>query len=289
MTQHMQQAAKIPLLISIDQEGGTVDRLRAADQPHPSAEVVGNTNDPNYARAQGQEVGAFMASVGFNQNFAPDVDVQNVPDSQTYMATRMYGWTPDRVATMAGAYLDGLQSGGKVIGTIKHFPGLGDVGGDPHETAVVLTRSLADLNAIDWAPYKTLIATGQVNIIMTTHIVVDAVDRTQPATTSYAVTTGILRNQLGYQGIIMTDDIGMASLAAYYPSIGDRVVQSVLAGNDLICSLYSQERLAIGVNALKAALANGTISKARIDESVRRILLLKLRYGILPMPANATA
>jgi beta-N-acetylhexosaminidase len=284
LTTQMQQAAKVPLLIAIDQEGGTVDRLRAADRAHPSAESLGAANDPAATRAVGQEVGQFMASVGLNQNFAPVVDVQNVPDSQTYMSTRMFGWTPNTVSTMAGAFLDGLQQDHRVVGTLKHFPGLGSIAADPHMTSIVLNRSVADLDRIDWAPYRTLIASGRVDVIMTTHIVVSQVDPNNPTTVSYPVTTGILRNRLGFQGVIMTDDVGMASLDQY--SIGERVVRAILAGNDLIESLYSEARLDLAFSALHDALASGRITKQRIDESVRRILLLKLRYGILKMPAT---
>jgi len=282
MTRQMQQAAKIPLLIAIDQEGGTVDRLRAVDRPHPSAESLGADNDPARVGRIGQEVGQFMASVGLNQNYAPVADVQNVPDSQTYMSTRMFGWTPDTVTTMTAAYLDGLQEGHHVVGTVKHFPGLGSIAADPHQTSIVLNRGLGDLDRIDWAPYRTLIASGRVDIIMTTHITVTAVDPNNPTTVSYPVTTGILRNRLGYGGVIMTDDIGMVSLDQY--SIGERVVRAFLAGNDLIESLYSEARLDLAFSAMHDALASGRISKQRLDESVRRILLLKVRYGILPMP-----
>ncbi len=278
----MQQAAKIPLLIAIDQEGGTVDRLRAADRPHPSAESLGAANDPTYTRQIGQEVGQFMASVGLNQNYAPVADVQNVPDSQTYMSTRMFGWTPDTVSTMTAAYLDGLQEGHHVVGTLKHFPGLGNIAADPHQTSIVLNRSLDDLDRIDWAPYRALIASGRVDIIMTTHITVTAVDPNDPTTVSYPVTTGILRDRLGFEGVIMTDDIGMVSLDQY--SIGERVVRAFLAGNDLIESLYSEARLDLGFSAMLDALASGRISKQRLDESVRRVLMLKVRYGIVPMP-----
>jgi beta-N-acetylhexosaminidase len=282
LTRQMQQAAKIPLLIAIDQEGGTVDRLRTADRPHPSAESLGADNDPAYTRRIGQEVGQFMASVGLNQNYAPVADVQNVPDSQTYMSTRMFGWTPNTVTPMTAAYLDGLQEGHHVVGTVKHFPGLGSIAADPHQTSIVLNRSLGDLDRIDWAPYRALIASGRIDIIMTTHITVTAVDPNNPTTVSYPVTTGILRNKLGFGGVIMTDDIGMVSLDQY--SIGERVVRAFLAGNDLIESLYSEARLDLAFSAMHDALASGRISKQRLDESVRRIVLLKVRYGILPIP-----
>lgn len=285
---HIQAHAKIPLFIAVDQEGGTVDRLGGLDGSHPSAEYVGNRNDPAYARQLGEIDGQDMYKLGVNVNLAPVVDVQNVPDGATYMQYRMYGWTPDKVATMAGAYLQGLQEGGHVIGTLKHFPGLGDIGGDPHQSLVTLNRNLTDLNAVDWAPYKTLIASGQVGMIMTTHVTVPAVDPNTPTTISYPVTTGILRDKLGFQGVIITDDIYMESLAAHY-SFAQRVIGCVLAGDDLIASVFTMPATISAEQILHNAVQNGTITKARIDESVRRILLLKVRYGILPMPSASHA
>jgi len=286
LTQHIQADAKIPLFVAVDQEGGTVDRMAIIDGSRPSAEWMGNHNDPAYVRQIGVEDGQSMYSLGVNVNLAPVVDVQNVPDGQTYMAWRMFGWTPDKVTTMAGAYLDGLQSQ-HVIGTLKHFPGLGSVGGNPHDFKVTLNRSADDLDRIDWAPYRALLATGNVGMIMTTHVTVSAVDPSRPTTVSYPVTTGILRDKLGFQGVIITDDIYMESLMSWSYSLADRVIGAVQAGDDLIASLFTMDATIRASQILQNAVANGTISKARIDESVRRILLLKLQYGMLKMPAAA--
>src|SRR5262249_45283629 len=198
---------------------------------------MGATNDPSVARRSGQEVGAFMASVGLNQNFAPVADVQGVPDGQTYMRTRMFATTPDKVTMMAGAYLDGLQQYRRVVGTLKHFPGLGGIPADPHQAYVRLDRGLDELDRIDWAPYRALIASGQADVIMTTHITLTAVDPSAPTTVSYPVTTGILRQRLGFQGVIMTDDIGMASLDQY--PIREPRVPPILAGNHPFHRPYS--------------------------------------------------
>ncbi len=286
LTTHMQADAKIPLFIAVDQEGGTVDRMSIIDGSRPSAEWLGNHNDPAYVRQVGAADGQSMYSLGVNVNLAPVVDVQNVPDSQTYMAWRMFGWTPDKVTTMAGAYLDGLQSQ-HVIGTLKHFPGLGSIGGDPHDFRVTLNRSLGDLDHIDWAPYRALLSTGNVGMIMTTHVVVPAVDPSRPTTVSNPVTTGILRDKLGFQGVIITDDIYMNSLMSWSYSLADRVIGAVQAGDDLIASVFTMDATIRAAQILHNAVTNGTISKARIDDSVRRILLLKLQYGMLKMPTAA--
>jgi beta-N-acetylhexosaminidase len=285
LDQHIQADAKIPLFIAIDQEGGTVDRMAVINGvSRPSAEWMGNNDTPDQVRQIGAADGAKMASVGVNVNLAPVVDVQQVPDSQTYMRYRMFGWTPDKVTTMAGAYLDGLQSQ-HIIGTLKHFPGIGDNGNDPHVYGLVQYRSLDDLNRIDWAPYRALIATGQVGMIMTTHVVVYDVDKTRPTTVSYPVTTGILRDQLGFQGVVITDDIYMGSLMAWDYSFADRLIGCVQAGDDLIASIFTMDAMSRAAQILHNAVTNGTITKARLDESVRRILLLKLQYGMIKLPA----
>ncbi len=275
-------AGNPPLLIATDQEGGSVNRLLAVDGPLPSASDIGATNDPSYARQRGEQDAQALASVGINLNLAPVVDVMNTTGGD--LGGRTFGDTPDQVTKMAGAYLSGLQASGQVAGTLKHFPGLGDVPVDPHQQLYDLNRSLTDLQNIDWAPYKALIATGQVQAIMSTHVVLTAIDSTRPATLSYPVITGILRDQLGFNGVIITDGIYMKALAAY--SLDQIVLYAIEAGNDIICSTYSIQSTAETEQVLHDAVVNGTLTKARIDDSVRRILLLKLRLGLLAPPTS---
>ncbi|MGE5333760.1 MAG: glycoside hydrolase family 3 N-terminal domain-containing protein [Nitrososphaerota archaeon] len=283
LTSQIQAEGDLPLLIATDQEGGSVNRLQAVDGPLPSAAAMGASGNPAYVRQRGAGDAQQLYNLGINVNFAPVVDVANT--SLGDLGGRTFGSTPDQVTTMAGAYLEGLQASGHVIGTLKHFPGLGDVPADPHATLYTLNRSEADLERIDWAPYKSLIATGQVQMIMSTHVVLSAIDPTRPASLSKPVLTGILRDQLGYQGVIVTDGIYMGALTSHY-SFDQIIVDAVAAGNDIICSTYSIASTAQTVRALENAVQSGQISKSRIDDSVRRILLLKLRYGVLTMPRN---
>jgi beta-N-acetylhexosaminidase len=282
----MQAQAKIPLLIATDQEGGLVDRLAFIQGYHPSAEEMGARNDPNYVRQRGAEDGRELASLGINMNLAPVVDVQNIPDGQSVMGSRMFGWTPDKVTSMAGAYLNGLQQDHQVVGALKHFPGLGSVPGDPHQGVVTLNRSVADMQKIDWAPYRALFAMGQVQCVMTTHLDVPAIDPGIPTTLSYKVTTGALRDTLGFQGVIITDGIYMKALGSRY-SFEQIILGSILAGNDLIASTYSYASTEQAFNILKAAVADGRVSGERLDASVRRILFLKLHMGLLTSGAKA--
>lgn len=276
----LQSVSSLPLLITTDQEGGSVNRMATIEGLLTSAAEMGATNNPAYVERRGSQDATALASVGINLDLAPVVDVLNTSGGD--VSNRSFGSTPSRVITMAGAYLTGLQASGQVVGTLKHFPGLGDVPVDPHATLYTLNRSQADLNRIDWAPYRALISRGDVYAVMSTHVILSSVDPTRPASLSQPVLTGILRDQLGFNGVIITDGIYMQALSTY--GLDQIAVYAVEAGNDIICSTYSIESTAEVVAVLKAAVASGQLTKSRIDDSVRRILLLKLRLGLIPGP-----
>ncbi|MGH2479667.1 MAG: glycoside hydrolase family 3 protein, partial [Ktedonobacteraceae bacterium] len=273
----IQQNAELPMIVSIDQEGGDVDRLLNLDGPQPSASTIGATNNPDLAYQQGLKDARDLSSYGFNLNLAPVIDVTNVYNQQ--LAGRTYGKNPTIVSTMAAAYLKGLQQSGKVLGTIKHFPGLGDTSTDPHTGLPYLTRSLTDLNAVDWAPYKNLLSQNTVYSIMITHEMVEALDTSLPSSLSPEV-VNILRNQLGFQGVIITDGLTMGALEARY-TLGQSAVLAIEAGDDLLMDPGSPAEVAQMVNSIKQAMNSGAISQQRIDDSVRRILLLKYQMGLL--------
>src|SRR5262249_17261951 len=154
-------AGKVPLFVATDQEGGPVNRLLPIVGSLPAAADVAATGDPNFARQRGGQDGQALYNLGITMDLAPAVDVQN--DGRTaggQLNGRMFGSTPDQVIKFAGAYLTGLQENHHVVGALKHFPGLGDVPIDPHQQLYTSYRSLADLQKIDWAPYKALIASG---------------------------------------------------------------------------------------------------------------------------------
>jgi len=283
LIQQMQSNSSIPLVVSIDQEGGTVDRLINLDGPRPAAADIGATNDTSKAMAQGIQDARDLASYGFNLNLAPVVDVTNVYNPQLY--ERTYGNTPAQVTKMAEAYLQGLQQNGKVLGTLKHFPGLGDVGVDPHQGVPDLYRSKSDLEAIDWAPYRALIQQGNVYAVMVTHEIVHAIDASKPSSLSYNVVTGILRDELGFKGVIVTDSLTMEGITAYYTE-AQAAALAVEAGSDLLMGASTPADVASMIAGIKQAIASGTISQQRIDDSVRRILMLKFHMGLITIPAN---
>ena len=280
--QQMQHNSQIPLAISIDQEGGVVDRLASLDGPRPSATTIGATNNPNVAKQEGIQDAQDLASYGINLNLAPVVDVTNVYNPQMY--NRTFGNNVALVTSMAGAYLQGLQQSGKVLGTLKHFPGLGDVGVDPHSGVPYLYRSKDQLEQIDWSPYRTLIAQGNVHAVMVTHEIVQAVDSTKPSSLSYNLVTGVLRHEFGFNGVIITDSLTMEGILAYYNE-GQAAALAVEAGNDLLMGASTPGDVATMIQGIKQAMSSGQISQQRIDDSVRRILMLKYDMGLLPLPA----
>jgi beta-N-acetylhexosaminidase len=277
LTSQMQHNASLPLIVSVDQEGGTVDRFVNLDGAQPPASVIGASGSTNQAYQQGVKDAQDLASYGFNLNLAPVVDVTNVYNSQLY--ERTYGNNPAIVTKMSGAYLQGLQKSGKVLGTLKHFPGLGAVSVDPHFRPPDLTRSLANLNAIDWAPYSALIKQGDVYSIMVTHEYVKALDSSEPSSLSPQV-IGILRNQMHYQGVIITDSLTMDSIHNYY-TYGQAAAKAVEAGDDILMGAASANDVAAMIDGIKQAISSGAISQQQIDASVRRILLFKYRMGLL--------
>ncbi len=281
LIQQMQSNSNIPMAVAIDQEGGYVDRLATLDGPRPSEALIGASGDPSVAVAAGMQDAKDLTSYGINLNLAPVVDVTNVYNPQLY--TRTYGNNPALVTKMASAYLQGLQKSGKVLGTLKHFPGLGDVAVDPHIGVPRLTRSLDNLNSIDWAPYRTLIQQGNIHAIMVTHELVTSVDATMPSSLSRKLVTGVLRQQLGFQGVIMTDSLTMEGILAY-ASESQAAAMAVEAGADLLMGASTASDVASMIDGIKHAITNGDISQPQIDASVRRILTMKYDMGLLPLP-----
>lgn len=276
-----QAQAQIPLFIATDQEGGLVNRLLSIIGPRPSALEIGDTNDPENARKRGVEDGQALQQIGINLDLAPVVDVHSAP--QTVIITRMFGTTPEKVATFAGAYLDGLQSQG-VIGCLKHWPGMGASPIDPHDALPIITRSQQELNDIDFAPYRALINQGNVNMIMSTHELITAYDSQMPSSVSPIMIDQVLRHDLGYQGVVITDGLYMGALARW--TIAQAAVLAIMAGNDLLLGPWNTYEVQKVLDALQEAVASGQISKARLDLSVERILTLKIEEGLINVPPS---
>lgn len=272
-----QAHAKLPLFVVVDEEGGWVDRMKPIYGFRPSASMIAAKGSPAYARSEAVRVARDMKSLGLNFDLAPDVDVALVdgPDQ----STRTFGSTPGPVTTFAGAYLDGLQSSG-VVGCLKHFPGLGAATSDAHLGLPVINRTRAQVEQVELAPYRNLIGSGDPGCIMPTDLLMPALDPVMPAELSPKIMTGVLRDELGYDGVIVTDALYMDGIRQHY-SLPEAGVLAILAGDDFLMGPWSPGQMRAMIGALKAALASGRLTQARIDQSVLRLLKLKLRFGLL--------
>jgi beta-N-acetylhexosaminidase len=274
------QDARIPLMIATDQEGGQVNRLYTFHGPLPSASAMAATGNPNFAFAQGTQSAKWMLQLGMNTDLAPVVDVG---PTTNLLEDRQFSSNPRTVATFVGAFLNGLQSNG-VVGCLKHFPGLGSLPGgvnyDPHRTLPVVNRSLTDVESIDLTPYKLMIQYDHPAMIMSTDVVTTAIDPDLPAELSPKAITGVLRNQLGYDGVVITDGLYMGGITSRW-SLAQAAVLAIIAGNDMIEGPYTPNLVASVVTAFKQALQQGTLTLARVNQAVERILLLKVHFGII--------
>ena len=279
----MQQRASIPLLISTDEEGGPyVHRLSHIYGYRMSATDIYNTGNPQVATEQGIKAARDLLSLGINENLAPDVDVNLVNGYD--MVTRTFGNTPQSVITFAGAYMKALQ-GNDVIACIKHYPGLGDATPDAHTTLPVVKRTRDQIYSVELAPFKTLIQSPDrllnPGMIMPTDVLMPAIDPVYPAELSHIFMTDILRKQFGYDGVVLTDALYMQGITQKW-SMYQAAVMALNAGNDMLLGPTGADQMLATINALKAALQNGTLSKARVDEAATRIIALKMEDHLMP-------
>lgn len=262
----------IPFLISIDIEGGRVQRFK-----WPSAPVSGNTigkkNDSDLAYRQFYDVGVALRGVGINMNLAPVLDVSQDP-MQTFLTTRIISSDAQIAADMGRSIIAGLNDAA-CLSTAKHFPGHGGTTEDTHATTPVITKSLDELERYELIPFRAGVEAG-VDAVLVAHILYSQLDGEHIASMSERIITDLLRDELGFSGVVMSDDFRMGGLSTRY-DVGDAAVRFLLAGGDLIlCGPRSdlQQRI---MTALTEAAENGTLSMDRINESVLRILQKKMK------------
>jgi beta-N-acetylhexosaminidase len=264
--------ARAPLLIGTDQEYGVVTRLRSGVVQLPSAMALGAAHDPALTRSAWAAAGNDLASVGLNVDFAPDADV--VADAgNTVIGSRSFGGTAADVAAQVDAAVSGLRSAG-IASAIKHFPGHGDTDVDSHKALPELSQSLAQLTAVDLAPFRAGISAGT-DMVMVGHLDVRSVDPGVPATFSSKVINGLLRGQLGFQGVVITDALNMAPVTERW-SPGEAAVRAILAGDDM---LLMPPDLTAAQQGLLAAVHSGRLPRSQLVAAVTRILTLKFRLA----------
>lgn len=280
----LQQVSAVPMLIGVDEEGGTVARLAnhpAFDLPrYESAAAVGEQG-PQAVYDMSAEIGAYLAGYGINLDFAPVADVNTNPDNPV-IGDRAFSSDPQTAADCVAAAVDGFSQAG-VLCCLKHFPGHGDTASDSHDGAVYTEKTMEELRACEFLPFEAGIQAGA-PLVMVGHIstpnAVEGEDGQLPATFSRTIITDVLRDEQGFTGVVVTDSLAMGAVTETYTP-GEAAVLALQAGADL---LLMPAGLTQAYNEVLAAVEDGRLSEERIDESVARILALKQQAGLLNAP-----
>ncbi len=282
LTNYYQSIAKTPLMISIDGEWGLGMRLDSVIN-YPRQLMMGATGDARLIYEFGKAVGEQCKRMGIQVNYAPDVDVNNNPLNPV-INDRSFGEDKYKVALYGVAYMEGMQDVG-VMATAKHFPGHGDVSVDSHKDLPVILKSRQQLDDLELYPFRELIKAG-VGSIMTAHLSIPAIDSTPnlPSSLSTRNVTGILRNELGFEGISFTDALEMQGVAKFFPK-GDASVLSLIAGNDMLCLPGD---IPGSIAKVKEAIHAGRLSWEDINAKVQKVLLAKYHLGLHKITAIQT-
>jgi beta-N-acetylhexosaminidase len=273
-------ASKAPLFVAIDQEGGRVSRLPPPFTQFPPAAVLGQRNSFDLTYGVGEAMGRELAAVGINMNMAPVLDV-NTNAANPVIGDRAFGDSPMLVEEHGLAMIVGLQDR-RVIACAKHFPGHGATSADSHLELPVVTASLRRLERIELRPFAHAM-TNRLAAVMTAHVRYPALDAVAPATLSKKILTGLLRRAMGFDGLVVTDDLEMKAIAAHTDP-ATAAVKAVQAGADVLLFCRDTEAPRRAIEALTRAIARGRLSEARIDQSLDRVLRVKERFllGLKP-------
>jgi len=266
---------KIPLLLGVDQEGGRVSRLPKLTSL-PTNREIGEQNNETLSYRIGNLLGLELNAFGLNINFAPVLDV-NSNTNNPVIGDRSFGNNAGIVSKLGIQTMQGIQSQ-NIISVVKHFPGHGDTGVDSHLELPVIQKSIEDLNALELIPFKNAIA-DSADVVMIAHILLPKIDPNFPSSLSHEIITGILREQLQFDGVVMTDDMTMNAIIGNY-EIGQATVEAVKAGNDMVLIAHEYTNVKRAIESILQAVNSGEITEERINTSVDRILSLKEKYKV---------
>lgn len=270
-----------PLLIAIDQEGGRVSRLPKGFTIFPACEVVGRCQSSDLAYATAATTAKELFAVGINMNMSPVLDVNSNP-SNPVIGDRAFGATPDVVSELGLATVRGLQDN-RVVACGKHFPGHGDTNADSHLELPVVAAPRERLEQTEFPPFRRAIEQG-VPTMMTAHVLYRALDADRPATLSPTIIQKFLREELQYDGIVLTDDLEMHAIIDHY-GIEEAAVQAILAGCDMPLICKDRDREIAAMTAVQHAIERGEISGDRLERSLARIRRVKERFLLPYRPA----
>lgn len=266
----------IPLFFSVDEEGGGVSRLPDEYMSFPSSRAIGMKEDPKLAYEVGRGLAMQISSLGLNMNFAPVLDVDSNPHNPV-IGDRAFASTPEQVSELGVQTMKGMQEQA-VIPVVKHFPGHGDTYVDSHLGLPVVEHDRERLQAVEWLPFVEAIQ-QEADAVMTAHILFPEVDPHYPATLSEKIISGLLRDEMGFDGVVITDDLTMRAVVEHF-EIGEAAVLSIQAGVDIVLVCHEYEQMHAVFEAVEQAVIEGTLDEQRIDESVYRILRLKTKYEL---------
>ncbi len=278
LTRSIKRLAGRPIFVAIDQEGGRVRRLRGGFTPVPAMRVLGNSGDARLARSVGGLLGRELSAVGVDLNFAPVVDVDTNPENPV-IGDRSFGRDPTLVARMGRAFIEGLQQAG-VAACAKHFPGHGDTLQDSHLELPRVCHDRARLDRVELPPFQSAVKVD-VASVMTAHVVMTALDPGRPATMSSEVIEGLLRRDLGFEGVVFSDDTEMRAIADHF-GVEEAAVLAARAGVDSILVCHTAERAHRSIDALILAMSSGELDPRRIEGSQRRLHRLLDKYAAPP-------
>lgn len=280
LTEELQQVSRIPLLIGTEEEGGENSRIASQEkievEETEEAQRIGEAGDRTKAQETGQIIGSYMKEMGFNLNFAPVADVSETAE-HTIMGSRTYGSDAEVTSDMAAAFIRGIQAEG-VSAVLKYFPGQGSLTADTHKGAADIIKTIKELRKTEFKPFSAGIDAG-VDFIMVGHASVSSVTENQtPASLSKLMIAEILRNELQFDSVVITDSMNMKAITETY-SAEEAAAKAVKAGADMIlCPDNGRE----AYEGIRKAVKDGEIEEKRLDESVLRILRVKIRRGMIP-------
>lgn len=269
-----------PLFLAVDQEGGKINRMPADFEKIPDSRTVGKSNDASMAKALGGLLADELRAIGLNLNFAPVLDIDSNPKNPV-IGVRSFGNNAELVAKMGAAEMQGLQESG-IIAAVKHFPGHGDTSVDSHRALPVVLKTTDQLEKFEWVPFRSAIE-GGTDAVMVAHILFPRIDNKAPSSFSKTIIGEHLRGKLGFDGVVFTDEMTMGAIANKY-GVVNASLRSILAGSDIVMVAHDYKKMQAVYDRLLKTAKEGTLSEARIDESVRRILALKLKYPLSDDP-----
>lgn len=264
----------IPLFLCIDEEGGSISRLPKEYRRLPDPFQIGETNDVDIAFQFGQLLGNRVKGLGLNLNFAPVLDIHSNPDNPV-IGKRAYGTNPERVSDIGLEVAKGIRNS-SIIPAVKHFPGHGDTSTDSHLELPIIDKSLEELRNFELIPFKDAIE-NNIEMIMMAHILLPSLDKDYPATLSKKIVHDLLRDEMGYEGVIVSDDMTMGAIVNNF-TLEDACIDFLKAGGDILLVCHGEDNPRIVFDKIIDAVEIGELSMEEIDEKVYRILELKDRY-----------